>query len=131
MQKQYESTVIINATLDDPQIEQVIARITETITKAGGNIIAINRWGRKRLAYPINKKSNGYYVCYEFTAPPELIAVLERSYQLDEMILRYLTVVLSTKAIAAKKAAASSTAQPESAQAPVTTREPLFDAAGE
>jgi small subunit ribosomal protein S6 len=130
MHKQYESTVIINATLDDAQIEQIISRIAETITKGGGSIAAVNKWGRKRLAYPIAKKSNGYYVCYEFSAPPELIATLERSYQLDEMILRYLTVVLDAKAIAAKKAAATPIAADESVQSPVPVREPLFDADG-
>lgn len=130
MHKQYESTVIINATLDDAQIEQIVSRIAETITKGGGSIAAVNKWGRKRLAYPIAKKSNGYYVCYEFSAPSELIATLERSYQLDEMILRYLTVVLDAKAIAAKKAAATPIAADESAQAPVAVREPLFDGDG-
>lgn len=130
MYKQYESTVIINATLDDAQIEQVVTRIAETITKGGGTIAAVNKWGRKRLAYPIGKKSNGYYVCYEFSAPSALIATLERSYQLDEMILRYLTIVLDSNAIAAKKAAAASTAPPEVAETPVITRAPLFDAEG-
>jgi small subunit ribosomal protein S6 len=130
MHKQYESTVIINATLDDGQIEQVVSRISETITKGGGSIAAVNKWGRKRLAYSIGKKSNGYYVCYEFSAPSELIATLERSYQLDEMILRYLTVVLDSKAIGAKKAAVTPSTTQEIPAAPVAVREPLFNGEG-
>lgn len=126
----YESTVIINASLDDAQIEGVITRITEMITKNGGTIIATTKWGRKRLAYPINKKTNGFYVNYEFTAPATLIALLERSYQLDEMILRYLTIVLDSNALAAKKnalaAAAAAAAEQEQAPAQVPAREPLF-----
>ncbi len=123
MVKQYESTVIINASLDDGQTEQVIARISETITKGGGTISALNKWGRKRLAYSINKKTNGYYVNFEFAAPSSLIAPLERGYQLDELILRYLTVVLDSKAIAAKKVAP---ALPVPEAVVVKAREPLF-----
>lgn len=131
----YESTVIINASLDDAQIEGVITRITETITKNGGTIAATNKWGRKRLAYPINKKTNGFYVNYEFTAPTPSIAVLERSYQLDEMILRYLTIALDSKALAAKKnalaVAAAAAAEQEQAPAQVPAREPLFSESDE
>ena len=122
--KRYESTVIINASLDDPQVEAIITRSSETITKNGGSITALNKWGRKRLAYPINKKTNGYYVNYEFTAPSELIATLERSYQLDEMILRYLTIVLDARAIAAK--AAAPVVVPAAEEPVVPAREPLF-----
>lgn len=124
-QRIYESTVIINASLDDAQVEAVIARISDTIMKNGGTITALNKWGRKRLSYPINKKTNGYYVNFEFTAPPTLIAALERSYQLDEMVLRYLTVALDRKALEARKAAAAAAAAP--AETPeVPRREPLF-----
>jgi small subunit ribosomal protein S6 len=123
----YETTVIINASLDDAQVEGVIARITETITKHGGTIVALNKWGRKRLAYAISKKSNGYYVNIEFTGPSASIALLERSYQLDEMVLRYLTIALTSKAIAAKKAAPVVAPAAELApQGVITAREPLF-----
>lgn len=121
-QRMYESTVIINASLEDAQVEAVVARIADTITKHGGTITALNKWGRKRLAYPINKKSNGFYVNFEFTALPKAIGPLERSYQLDEMILRYLTVQLDKKAIEAKKAAV--VPPPEATEVP--KREPLF-----
>jgi small subunit ribosomal protein S6 len=123
----YESTIIINASLDDSQIETAIGRVQETIAKNGGAVTALNKWGRKRLAYSINKKTNGFYVNLEFTAPSPVIALLERSYQLDEMILRYLTIKLDKKALNAKaKLAAAAAAEPEPA-APVAAREPLFD----
>lgn len=123
----YETTVIINASLDDAQVEGVLSRISETITKNGGSITALNKWGRKRLAYQISKKTNGYYVNIEFTAPSALIATLERSYQLDEMVLRYLTIVLSSQALAAKKAAVAAATPAEETPAAVPAREPLFN----
>jgi small subunit ribosomal protein S6 len=124
----YESTFIINASLDDAQVDAVIARVQDVIAKNGGNVAALNKWGRKRLAYPINKKTNGFYVNLEFAAPGPLLAALERSYQLDEMILRYMTIVLDKKAVATreKAAAAAAAAAPDAPAPAVPAREPLF-----
>jgi small subunit ribosomal protein S6 len=125
--RQYETTFIINASLDDTQVDAVIGRVQDVIVKNGGTATALNKWGRKRLAYSINKKTNGFYVNIEFTGPPPLLASLERSFQLDEMILRFLTIQLNQKAIVAKaKAAAAAAAPPAADPAPVQPREPLF-----
>lgn len=56
----------------------------------------MTRSEEKRLAYPIKKKQNGYYVCFEILAPANVITKLERSYILDENILRYLTIYISS-----------------------------------
>ncbi len=106
----YETTFIVNASLDDAQIDGVITRVQDIITRNGGAVTAVNKWGRKRLAYSINKKTNGFYVNLELEAPGTLLAPLERAYQLDEMILRYLTIMLDRKAIAARKATAAAAA---------------------
>jgi small subunit ribosomal protein S6 len=97
--KHYESVIIFNAALEDEQIENNISRIQDTIKNNGGTIVELDRWGRKRLAYPIQKSKTGYYLILRFTAPSELISVLERSFRLDENIIRYLTVVLNKKAL--------------------------------
>jgi small subunit ribosomal protein S6 len=99
----YETTVIINAALEDNQVESVITRIQETLTKHNGEISAINRWGRKRLAYPIKKKNNGYFVNVEFAAFGEIVRPLESYYLLDEQIIRFLTIKLDKKALKAKE----------------------------
>ncbi len=95
----YESAVIINAALDDEQIESIISRIKEFITNNGGEIREIENWGRKRLAYMINKSKIGYYVIFRFDAPTNIISKMERNYSLDEHILRYLTISLDKDAI--------------------------------
>jgi len=123
----YETTFIVNASLDDTQVDAVIGRVQDVIVKNGGAVSALNKWGRKRLAYSINKKTNGFYVNIEFTAPAPLLASLERSFQLDEMILRFLTIQLDQKALAARaKAQAAAAAPPAAEPAPVLPREPLF-----
>jgi len=95
----YESAVLINAALDDQQIESILSRIKDVITNNGGEIRELENWGRKRLAYPVEKSKIGYYAIYRFDAPSDLISKLERAYSLDEQILRFVTLKLSTDAL--------------------------------
>lgn len=95
----YESAVLINAALDDEAIKNLITRIKETIITNGGEILEIEDWGRKRLAYQVKKSKIGYYAIFRFNSPPDLVPKLERYYQLDETILRYLTITLSKEAL--------------------------------
>ena len=101
--KIYESIIIINAALEDAQIETEIEKIKDFITKNNGEIRALEKWGRRRLAYAIKKKNNGFYCLYEFKAPGDIIAKLERQYLLNENIIRFLTVELNKKALKAKE----------------------------
>lgn len=95
----YESAVLINAALDDEAIKNLIERIKETIITNGGEILEIEDWGRKRLAYQVKKSKIGYYAIFRFNSLPDLVPKLERYYQLDETILRYLTITLSKEAL--------------------------------
>lgn len=92
--RHYETTVIINGALEEEPIAQVVTRTTEFITRNGGEITKADHWGRRRLAYPINKKNNGYYVQFHVDGPAELVALLDRFYQLEEHIIRHLTLQL-------------------------------------
>lgn len=95
----YESAVLINAALDDEQIDGIIARIKETIVNNGGEIREIENWGRKRLAYSVKKSKIGYYAIFRFDAPSGIVSKLERFYTLDEYILRFLTIRLDNDAL--------------------------------
>jgi small subunit ribosomal protein S6 len=95
----FESAVLINAALEDEAIQTVISRIKETILSNGGEIRDVEDWGRKRLAYIVKKSKIGYYIFFRIDAPPDLIPKLERFYQLDENILRYLTIRLTSEAL--------------------------------
>jgi len=97
----YESVVIINAALEDEQVEATISRMQETITTHGGELIELDKWGRKRLAYPIKKAKSGYYVVIRFSATTDLVSTLERNYRLDENVIRYLTIQLDKFALEA------------------------------
>ncbi len=141
----YETTFILNASLEDSQIESAIGHIAEVITRNGGEITATYRWGRKRLAYPIQKKNNGCYVNIEYLDEGGVNAQLERTYTLDENILRFLTIQVDKKAMKARQqqqATAAAAQPPPPTPAPPTPppqpsaqiqpeapkqREPLFD----
>lgn len=100
MKKQtYESAVLINAALDDEQIDQILSKINDNITNNGGEVLEIDNWGRKRLAYTVKKNKIGYYAIYRFIAQPSIVAKLERLYTLDESILRFLTISLTKEAL--------------------------------
>ncbi len=99
----YESVIIINATLEDAQVETEIEKIKDFILKNGGELRALEKWGRRRLAYAIKKKNNGFYVLYEFKAPGDIVAKLERQYLLNENVIRFMTIELNKKALKAKE----------------------------
>lgn len=124
----YETTFIINASIEDTQIESLINHTQELITSNGGEIVALNKWGRKRLAYAIEKKNNGFYVNVEFKAPGPVIGRLEHAFLLDENVLRFLTIHLDKKALAARQRGliAAAPAQPTPAIPPAVEKEPLF-----
>jgi len=93
----YESVVILNAALEDNQIDSTLKRIEEIISSNGGEISDVEKLGRKRLAYPIQKSKSGFYLIYRFIAPKDLIKKIERFYRLDDTIIRYLTIRLDNK----------------------------------
>ena len=93
----YESVAILNAALEDNQIDSTLKRIEETISSNGGEITDLEKLGRKRLAYPIHKSKSGFYIIYRFIAPKDLIKKIERFYRLDDTIIRYITIRLDNK----------------------------------
>ncbi len=127
----YETTIIVNASLEDPQIEAIIARVQEVITKNAGEIVSINRWGRKRMMYQIKKKNSGYYVNIELNAPTTIVKALEHVYMLDEHIIRYLTIKVEKKALQARAQAALRKEEDDALLLEIPTveelKEPLFE----
>lgn len=119
VQNTYEFTYIVNAVLSDDQIKDVVSRVSNFVTENGGEIIEVDEWGSQRLAYPISKKRNGHYVNMYFTAPGELIPKLERALEINDSILRYLTLRMDAKMLRhfesrKERAASKSAAEAES-----------------
>ena len=95
----YEKLFILNPVLSDEQAKDTVDKFVKVLTKAKAEIINTENWGLKKLAYPINKKSTGFYNLIEFAAEPQTIATLETEYRRDESIMRFLTTTLDKHAI--------------------------------
>jgi len=98
--QQYETVIILTPLLSDEAAKEVIAKFSKILTDNGAEIIQEDNWGLRKLAYPIEKKTTGYYHLTEFKAPGELINKLEIEYRRDERVMRFLTIALDKHAIA-------------------------------
>ena len=100
MLKQYETVFIATPVLSDAQMKEAVAKYVSFIKENGGEIVYEQDWGLKKLAYPIQKKTTGFYYLIEFKAQGELIGKLETQYRRDERIIRFLTFAMDKHAIA-------------------------------
>ena len=97
--KNYESVIILTPVLSEKQMQEAVASYRQLITEHGGKIIHEENWGLTKLAYPIAKKSTGFYQIYEFEAPGTIVEKLELAFRRDEQVLRYLTIALDKHAV--------------------------------
>ena len=86
----YEVLYVIDAGMEDQARYELIAQFGELMTNNGATVEKVDEWGKRRLAYPINFKNEGYYVLVNFTAAPEFPRELERNFEINENIMRYL-----------------------------------------
>ena len=88
---QYETVFILTPVLSDAQMKEAVDKFKGILTDAGAEIINEEIWGLKKLAYPIQKKSTGFYQLIEFKAKPTVIDTLEVNFRRDERVIRFLT----------------------------------------
>ena len=89
---QYEVMYVIDTALEDQVRQELVARFASLVEQNGGKVDRIDEWGKRRLAYAINYKTEGYYVLMYISAPPALPRELQRNLQISESILRYLVI---------------------------------------
>ena len=98
--QQYETVIILTPLLSEEATKEAIAKFRDILTEGGAEIIHEDNWGLRKLAYPMQKNSTGYYHLTEYKAPGELISKLELAFKRDERIMRFLTTALDKHAIA-------------------------------
>ena len=89
---QYEVMYVVDAALEDSARNELINRFNELVVKKGGEVERVDEWGKRRLAYAINYKTEGYYVLMYIKAPADLPRELERNLKISESVLRYLVI---------------------------------------
>ncbi len=92
--REYETTYILDPALSDADVQQSLTKVGEIIGRHGGGIIFSQNMGKKSLAYRLKKRTKGYYVYIDYCADNTCVVDIERTFKLDERILRYLTVKL-------------------------------------
>src|SRR5262245_48314289 len=88
----YEELFIIKPDATEEEIDQIVEQMSGVITHAGGTIDKTEKWGKKRLAYRVEKHREGYYVLIQFTSSPETVKELERRLRVTDAVIKFLTV---------------------------------------
>ena len=123
MLNQYETVFIVTPVLSEDQMKEAVKKFSDFITSNGGEIIQEDNWGLRKLAYPIQKKSTGFYHLIEFKAEGELIERLETEYRRDERIIRFLTMKMNKYAVLYAEKRRRMKAEETESPEPVSTEE--------
>ena len=87
----YETVFILTPVLSDAQMKEAVEKFSKVLTDNGATIVNTEEWGLRKLAYPIEKKSTGFYCLVEFDGEPTIVKKLETAYRRDERVIRFLT----------------------------------------
>ncbi|MEW6502459.1 MAG: 30S ribosomal protein S6 [Chloroflexota bacterium] len=90
--RSYELVFILQPELDDTAVDGLVEKVKGWITEAGGTVSKIDHWGKRRLAYPINKRREGQYILFDMNMPPAFSNELERNLRFQEQVMRFLIV---------------------------------------
>ena len=113
LRREYECVYLVRQDLEDPQVSQVIEKFRNLVAGQGGKVTRLDNWGKRRLAYEIQKQPKATYVYMQFLGTSGLVGELERNMRLDDNVVRWLTVLIDE--------AVDPTARPEATE--VTRRE--------
>lgn len=117
MTRDYELGFILNPEVNEEQTRAILERIEQIATNYGGQIMRVNQWGRRRLAYPIQHHRDGFYVFIDMVLTPETVSELDRTLKVSEEVLRHLIKLRDHKAVQ-KEREARATAAAQAAAAP-------------
>ena len=99
MLNQYETVFILTPVLSDAQMKEAVQKFKDLVLQNGGEIVNEENWGLRKLAYPIQKKTTGFYCLLEFKAEPTFVETLETAYRRDERVIRFLTFKMEKYAV--------------------------------
>jgi len=117
MTNQYETVFIMTPVLSEEQMKEAVSKFLKLLTDKGAKVVYENNWGLRKLAYPIQKKSTGFYYLVEYKAEGDVIRDLEIAFKRDERVLRFLTVKLDKHSLAYNEKKRSDKSKTEKVQA--------------
>ncbi|GAC1567850.1 MAG: hypothetical protein NVS3B14_15150 [Ktedonobacteraceae bacterium] len=98
MRRDYELGFILNPEVSEEQSGSILERIQQIVTNHDGQVVRINQWGRRRLAYPIEHQRDGFYVFFDMILTPETVSELDRTLKVTEEVLRHIIIRRDPKA---------------------------------
>ena len=121
----YETVFILTPVLSDVQMKEAVEKFSKVLTDNGASIVNTEEWGMKKLAYPIQKKSSGFYTFIEFEGEPTIVKKLETAFRRDERVIRFLVFRQDKYAAeyAAKRRALKNAKPADQPQQPVENKE--------
>jgi small subunit ribosomal protein S6 len=93
----YEELFILRPDLTDEEMDPFADQLQQVITGAGGTVDKLEKWGKRKLAYRIGKREEGFYILIQFTSGPSVVKELERRLRVSDLVLKYLTVRIDEK----------------------------------
>ena len=111
----YEAVYILDPALDEAAVNERLEKFHALAVRSGGEVVAVDHWGNRQLAYPVAKKKTGYYVVAQFRADPTALPEFERIVKLDESVMRYLMVLNEGEPTTGMSILAQRPPKPESA----------------
>jgi small subunit ribosomal protein S6 len=90
--RKYETIIIIRPSIAEEGVDAIVDRAKATIEGDNGAVLKLEKWGLRKLAYPIKKEQQGYYVLLEFAGVPQAVTEMERIFKIDDRILKFMTI---------------------------------------
>jgi small subunit ribosomal protein S6 len=100
----YETIFIVKTSVSEEELAALVAKVRGVIEKHNGEILKVENWGKKKLAYEVRKEKKGTYVFYRFRGPGSVVSELERQYRVEDTIIKFLTVKCDPKLLAEEMA---------------------------
>lgn len=124
--REYETIIVLDPSMGETGLDEEIGRVQNIITTRNGEVTGVEKWGKRKLAYEVNRRKEGLYALIRFKGHGEILSELERRYRLNESMLRHLTVVSEgpPPAPPVETAAAATAVEPAAAGEAPATGEP-------
>lgn len=99
MSRDYELALIINPEVSEEETRAILDRVEQIVATYGGQVVRVNQWGRRRLAYPIERQRDGFYIFIDMILTPETVIELERTLKVSETVLRHMVKKRDSKVV--------------------------------
>lgn len=99
MKRDYELGFILSPEVSEEETRSILDRLEQIVAQYGSQVVKVNQWGRRRLAYPIERHRDGYYVFIDMILTPETVIELERTLRVSEIVLRHMLIKRDAKAV--------------------------------